>query len=150
MLSRWVGEIQLCLDSCLMVNKERPEQALGSQMFMYFCQVQMLTFGRSRNLWQLLVSACWVCVPAQQPISVSDFVLCRMGILQETLFLSERKLSTDPKEQYLLHIIAAYVSVCINALLMVFSVPEFTTWILPSRNTLLCFGKQSNDPIFIK
>lgn len=25
----------------LMVNKERPEQALGSRAFMYFCQVQM-------------------------------------------------------------------------------------------------------------
>lgn len=53
-LSGWVGEIQLRLGSCLMVNKERPEQALGSQAFMYFCQVQMSHLVEARTCGNFL------------------------------------------------------------------------------------------------
>lgn len=40
-LGGWVAGLERGLDSCLMVNKERPEQAFGSWAFTYFCQVQM-------------------------------------------------------------------------------------------------------------
>lgn len=37
------------LDSCLMVNKERPEQDFGSRAFVYFCQAQMSRLVEAGN-----------------------------------------------------------------------------------------------------
>lgn len=65
-----------------------------------------VTSARSRKVWELFdASACWVCDSVQWLTAASDCVTCHMGTLQGTfiyLFIylfSERKLSTDSKEQ---------------------------------------------------
>lgn len=133
----------------LMVNKERPEQALGSRAFMYFCQVQMSYLVEAGSCGNLLTFPLVELVFLLS--SWLQFWLCylHMGTLQETFFFLRESYQQILKSGIWLYIIFACVSVCINALCILFSITELTTRTPPSWNTLLSFGKQSNDPVLI-
>lgn len=96
----------------LMVNKERPEQALGSRAFLYFCQVQMSYLVEAGSCGNFLTFPLVELVFLLS--SWLQFWLCYLpyGNTSGNLhFFSERKLPTDPKERYL---VIYYSCLCVS------------------------------------